>query len=456
MKPIPAFKSYDVRGRVGVDFDGDDAARIAVALLGIVGVGPIVLGRDARLSGDAILEAIGRALAAAGAEVVDLGVCATEEVASAVHRTDARGGLMITASHNPAEWNGLKLFGPGGGPLSAEDFSRLRRRAEAAAPSAFAAQARMADGNRLRSGYVAQILSAIDIMALPRLRALVDVGHGSAGAALLALRQGLREAGAPLEIFPLAAEPDGRFPHGVPNPLLPERRQRIATAIVEAGADLGVGLDGDGDRCFFFDETGAFLSGEHAVCLLAAVYLRAEPGAALVHDTRLVFAIEDEVARAGGRAVRARTGHAFLKREMKASGAPYGGELSGHHYFRDFMGADSGMVPWLSMLSLLGRTGSPLSTLAGRLRSRFPSSGEINFTVSDPAAVMNRVCDALAPEALEDDGFDGRALRFADWRFCLRPSRTEPYLRLTVETRGDARRLDSAIKDLTRRIAAHS
>ncbi len=439
MRTLTCFKAYDVRGRLGIDLDAGIAERIGRAFAGAMDATRVVLGRDCRASSAELSAAVAKGLVAAGAEVFDLGLCGTEEMYFATTHLGADGGLCVTASHNPLDWNGMKLVGRGSAPLDpATDMARIRALAETGAFPPDRPGGRILPAAGTRAAYVARVLSFVDPARLPPLTVVVNCGNGAAGPTVDAIAAALAAAGAPTRFVRMHHEPDGRFPNGIPNPLLPENRPATAEAVRAAGADLGIAFDGDFDRCFLFDHAGRFVPGEYVVGLLAEAFLAREPGAAIVHDPRVVWNTEDVIARAGGRAVMARTGHAFLKAAMRASGAVYGGEMSAHHYFRDFMACDSGMIPWLMVLDLIGRRGESLASMLAARIAAFPSSGEINFRHPDPAAAIAAVGAALGPEALAEDRTDGLSLAFAHWRLNLRPSNTEPLLRLNVEARGDA------------------
>ena len=435
MNPLSCFKAYDVRGRVGVDFDAPVARRIAQAFATELGAGRVVVGRDTRTSSGELADAVRDGLRRAGAEVCDLGLCGTEEVYFATDHFGADGGVMVTASHNPAEWNGLKMVRGGAAPLEAATFVAIRARAE---------EGRFTDGRRgdameaagAREAYVARVLSFVDPGAFRPLTLLVDAGNGAAGPSFDAVAAELGARGAALRFHRINHAPDGTFPNGVPNPQLPGNRAATGAAVVASGADMGVAWDGDFDRCFFFDAAGRFVPGEYVVGLLAGAFLAREPGAVIVHDPRVIWNTRDLVGAAGGRAVQARTGHAFLKQALRETGAVYGGEMSAHHYFRDFMCCDSGMIPWLLVAELVSRSGTGLGELVAARRRAFPSSGEINFAAADPEAAIGRVREGLAGGV--EDRMDGLSLSFADWRLNLRRSNTEGLLRLNIETRGEA------------------
>jgi phosphomannomutase len=353
----------------------------------------------------------------------------------AVTHFGADGGIEVTASHNPMDYNGMKLVRRGSAPLeTATGRAAIQRLAEGPAlPDLPGGRVTPAEG--ARAAYVERVLSFVDIAALRPMTILVNAGNGAAGPTFDAIAEALALRGAPLRFVRLHHDPDGRFPNGIPNPLLPENQPVTAEAVLAAGADMGVAWDGDFDRCFLFDEKGRFIPGEYIVGLLAEVFLAKEPGATIIHDPRVIWNTQDVVTRAGGRAVQARTGHAFLKQALRDTGAVYGGEMSAHHYFRDFMACDSGMIPWLLVAELVGRAGKPLSELLSDRIAAFPSSGEINFRLEDPGAAIARVEAAFADQTPARDETDGLSLAFADWRLNLRRSNTEPLLRLNVEGR---------------------
>ncbi len=428
------FKRYDIRGRLGIDLDEGTAHRIAGAFARVTGADAVVLARDCRESSPSLANAVAAGLMAQGVRVLDLGLAGTEEMYFATAHLGAGGGIMVTASHNPADYNGMKLVGPGAVPLEDTAFAQVKALADADPDRLPGGSIQDASGTR--AAYVARVAALVGPVG--PLRVLVNSGNGAAGPTLDALAEGLARNGAQLDLFRMHHAPDGGFPNGIPNPLLPENRPATEAAVQAAKADMGVAFDGDFDRCFLFDGQGGFLDGEHVVALLARAQLALHPGAAIVHDPRVIWAVEDAVRQGGGRSVLAPTGHVFLKAAMRDSGAVYGGELSAHHYFRDFMACDSGMIPWLLVAGLMTRSGRSLADLAASLRRNFPSSGEINFTVPDTAAMVARVRAALGPKARAEDWTDGLALDFGDWRLNLRASNTEPLLRLNVEARGDA------------------
>ena len=448
--PLTCFKAYDIRGRLGIDLDAGIARRIGRAFAQALGARSVALARDCRASSAELMDAVAEGLTAAGADVADLGLAGTEEMYHAVSHLGADGGICVTASHNPMDYNGMKMVRAGSAPLDAgTGLAAIRALAESGDFAQPPAPGRVMRAEGARAAYVGSVLSFVDVGALRPLTILVNAGNGTAGPTFDAIAAGLAARGAPLTFVRMDHEPDGRFPNGIPNPLLPENQPRTARAVVEAAADFGVAWDGDFDRCFLFDHEGAFIPGEYVVGLLADVFLAKDAGAAIVHDPRVVWNTRDVVARAGGRAVQARTGHAFLKQALRDTGAVYGGEMSAHHYFRDFVSCDSGMIPWLLVAELISRRGTGLRDLVASRRAAFPSSGEINFRLADPAAAVARVEAALAPVALSRDDTDGLSLVMGDWRLNLRASNTEPLLRLNVEARGDRALVEAGVEQVS-------
>ncbi|MEO8241337.1 MAG: phosphomannomutase [bacterium] len=444
---LTCFKAYDIRGRLGVDLDEKIAYRVGRAFVRALGAKKVVIGRDCRASSQVLAEAVTAAMLAEGAEVLDLGLAGTEEMYHANTHFGADGGITVTASHNPIDYNGMKMVRKGSAPLdAASGLTAIRTLAEADnfGPAQIGGQHRDVSV-QARSAYVETVLSFVDIAALAPLTILVNAGNGTAGPTFDAIAAGLERLGSPLKFVRMYHEPDSSFPHGIPNPLLPENRPPTAASVVAAGADLAVAWDGDFDRCFFFDHTGAFIDGEYIVGLLAEIFLAKEAGAKIVHDPRVVWNTRDVVAAAGGVAVQARTGHAFVKQVMRDTGAVYGGEMSAHHYFRDFVYCDSGMVPWLLIVELISRRLTSLADLVAGRKLAFPSSGEINYHLTNPAAAIARVRAIHEPQATNVDETDGLSLELGDWRFNLRSSNTEPVVRLNVESRGQAELLPSRV-----------
>lgn len=431
--PLKCFKAYDIRGRVPDDLNVDIAGRIGRAFCELLRPHSVVVGEDIRLSSPALADALAGGLAAGGAEVLRIGQCGTEEVYFATAHLKAGGGIMVTASHNPADWNGMKLVREGSRPVSGD--SGLDEIRELAESGRFSAPARPASVRTIDTfaAYLQHLLGYIDLPALRPLKVVVNAGNGGAGHVIDGIERFL-----PFSFIKLHHEPDGHFPHGVPNPLLPESRQATSEAVVAAGADFGVAWDGDFDRCFLFDEQGRFIEGYYIVGLLAQAMLSRTPGARIIHDPRLTWNTQDVVRGCGGIPVQSKTGHAFIKERMRAEDAAYGGEMSAHHYFRDFAYCDSGMLPWLLVAGIISATRKPLSALVAERIARFPCSGEINRAVRDPAAALRAIRERYAPTAIAVDETDGLSLEYPEWRFNLRLSNTEALIRLNVESRGDA------------------
>jgi phosphomannomutase len=448
--PMTCFKAYDVRGRLGPELNEDIARRIGRAFAETLGAARVVVGRDCRASSQLLSAAVIDGLLATGVEVHDLGLCGTEEMYFATTYLGACGGIEVTASHNPMDYNGMKMVGRSAAPLDpATVMPRIRALAESGAFAPRRSGGHVVDASTTRAAYVERVLSFVDVGALRPMTILVNAGNGAAGPTFDALADALAARGARLRFVRMHHEPDGSFPNGIPNPLLPENQPVTAKAVVAAGADFGIAWDGDFDRCFFFDHKGKFVPGEYVVGLLAQVFLAKEPGSTVVHDPRVQWNTQAIVAAAGGHAHASRTGHAFLKQALRETGAVYGGEMSAHHYFRDFMACDSGMIPWALIAELVSRTGQSLADLLESSRTAFPSSGEINFRVENAVAALELVEAAVAADCPAVERLDGLSLTFADWRLNLRASSTEPLLRLNIETRGNTTALDARVAQVS-------
>jgi len=441
---LNSFKAYDIRGRVPDELNEDLARRIGNATSQLLDLGPIVLGRDVRLSSPALQDALTAGITASGRDVIDIGLCGTEEVYFQTAHLRAAGGIMVTASHNPIDYNGLKLVREDARPISGDS-------------GLFTIRDDVANGNFVeakshgqvtqafdKSAYLAHLLSYLDHAALKPLKIVTNAGNGGAGLIIDGLAPHL-----PFDFIRMQHEPDGRFPNGIPNPLLPENRSATADAVRAHGADFGIAWDGDFDRCFFFDASGRFIEGYYLVGLLAKSLLAKHPGQKIIHDPRLTWNTIEMVQGAGGLPVQSKTGHAFIKERMRAENAIYGGEMSAHHYFRDFAYCDSGMIPWLLVASLVSRTGQSLSEMVEDRMRAYPCSGEINFRVSNAKASIERVIAHFAEFNPVLDHTDGFSADFGDWRFNLRSSNTEPLLRLNVEARGDAETMRSRTNEIS-------
>jgi phosphomannomutase len=430
---LACFKAYDVRGQIPNELDRDLVYRIGRAYAVWLKPKRVAVGYDIRLTSPDFAAALTEALNASGVDVVDIGMCGTEQVYFAVFHLALDGGIMVTASHNPMDYNGLKFVREEGKPISSD--TGLKEIERIVLDGTFGPETGAGKVEKVDTmpAYVPHLLSYVDEMALKPLKVVVNAGNGGAGRVIDRLEPHL-----PFRFVKLFHQPDGRFPNGIPNPLLPDRRKDIADAVLREGADVGIAWDGDFDRCFFFDETGRFIEGYYIVGLLAAQVLRKHPGAMIIHDPRLTWNTLEIVRELGGVAVQSKSGHAFMKEVMRREDAWYGGEMSAHHFFREFAYCDSGMVPWLLVLEMIGATGKSLSELVGERMRRFPASGEINRKLSEPAGeVIHRVRRVYEPGALRVDETDGLGLDFETWRFNLRMSNTEPLVRLNVESRGD-------------------
>ena len=440
MSELTCFKAYDIRGEISVNIDEDVAYRIGRAVAKHFSAKSIVIGFDARESSPAFAQAAARGVADAGADVLGIGMAGTEEMYWAVTEFGACAGIEVTASHNPINYNGIKIVKSRSRPLDdAVDFQAIKRLAETEAWTPPKSRGAILDrADDARSAYVNCALSFVDQSALHPLKIVVNSGSGAAGPTFDAIAKKLADQNVPLKFVRVHHEPDNKFPHGIPNPLLPQNHAATAEVVREVGANFGVAFDGDFDRCFFFDEFGAFVPGEYVVGLLASIFLEKEAGAKVVHDPRVIWNTQDIITSRGGVAVQSKTGHAFIKQTMRAHRAIYGGEMSAHHYFRDFAYCDSGMIPWLLMAELVSKSGLSLGDWVRDRFTEFPSSGETNFRVEDAGAAIDRVLAACRGDAVSLDETDGVSLAFKDWRFNLRRSNTEPLVRLNIESRGGA------------------
>ena len=440
---LKCFKAYDVRGIVPEELNEELAYRIGRAYAAVVQPRRVCVGRDVRPSGEGLVRALSEGLADAGVDVVDIGMVGTEQVYFATFHYGLDGGIMVTASHNPPEYNGMKFVRAGARPISGDSGLKeieAHAREGSFAPALVKGKVTKKD---IMDDYVEHLLGYVDVEKLKPFRIACNPGNGCAGPVLERLAPRL-----PFSLVTRFAEPDGSFPNGVPNPLLPENRAATAELVRESGADFGVAWDGDFDRCFLFDERGEFIEGYYIVGLLAQAVLRKHPGAIIMHDPRLVWNTVDIVESMGGRPFVWKTGHAFIKEKMREVDAAYGGEMSAHHYFRAFSYCDSGMIPWLLIAQLLSETGAPLSQLVAERIEKFPCSGEINRRLQDPEAALARLEATYKDKALRVDYIDGLSMEFDRWRFNVRKSNTEPLVRLNVETRGDRALLEEKTREV--------
>jgi phosphomannomutase/phosphomannomutase/phosphoglucomutase len=428
---IDCFKAYDIRGQIPNELNADICYRIGNATGAFLDANTVVVGRDMRLTSEEFADAVIKGLTDAGIEVLDIGLCGTEMVYFATAHLKADGGIMVTASHNPADYNGLKIVREEARPISGDTgLADIRKLAEGD-------DRRAAEGGKrsnvdILDDYIEHMLGYVDTTQLKPLKLVLNPGNGCAGIATDALEKHL-----PFEFIKLHNEPDGTFPNGIPNPMLLENQAVTSEAVLEHEADMGIAWDGDFDRCFLFDEKGTFIEGYYIVGLLAESILAKNPGGSVVHDPRLTWNTIEIVAAAGGKAVQSKSGHSFIKEKMRAVDGVYGGEMSAHHYFRDFSYADSGMIPWLLVAELMSSSGKSLSELVGERMAMYPASGEINRKVADAKATLQKLHEVYAPDALLVDDIDGYCFEFADWRFNIRMSNTEPVVRLNVESRAD-------------------
>jgi phosphomannomutase len=432
MPKLTAFKAYDVRGRIPDEINEALAYDIGRAYAAFVKPRNVAVGYDIRLSSPVLAAALKRGLLESGVDVLDIGLWGTEGVYFATFAENLSGGIMVTASHNPPDYNGMKLVREQSRPISSDtglkDMRTLIESGQLPARAIYAGTERKLD---VRQKYLDHLLSYVDRTRLRKLKVVVNAGNGGAGLIVDQLEPLL-----PFEFIKLHHEPDGTFPNGVPNPMLEENRAATTELIRKSGADVGLAWDGDYDRCFFFDETGQFIEGYYLVGLLAEVFLKREPAARIVHDPRVTWNTLDVVRRHGGDPVLCKSGHAFMKQKMREVDAVYGGEMSAHHYFREFSYADSGMIPWLLVLQTICERG-PLSRLVGERMRLFPASGEINRALSGEAkSVLARAEAHYKSAAVAIDYTDGLSMEFESWRFNLRGSNTEPLVRLNVESRG--------------------
>lgn len=436
-----AFKAYDIRGIVPTEVNEDMAYKLGRAFAQMLKAKTCVVGHDIRLTGESLSAAVVKGLREGGTDVIDIGQCGTEMIYFATAHLKTDGGIMITASHNPANYNGMKLVREGSRPISADtglkDIEKMVEEGSFPAASATGTYKK----HDIMAEYVDHLLTYIDVSALKPLKVVANPGNGGAGAVVKELAKKL-----PFNITFINEEPDGNFPNGVPNPILTQNRAATAQAVRDHKADVGIAWDGDFDRCFFFDEKAEFIEGYYLVGLLAQTFLQKNPGSKILYDPRLIWNTEAIIKENGGVPVRSKSGHAFIKECMRKEGVIYGGEMSAHHYFRDFTYCDSGMLPWLLVTELMCKTGKKLSELVEARMALFPCSGEINRKVEDADTVL-----AALKEKYKDgkqDFLDGISVDYDKWRFNVRKSNTEPVVRLNVETKGDKALMEAKTKEV--------
>ncbi|KAF1086060.1 Phosphomannomutase/phosphoglucomutase [Sporotomaculum syntrophicum] len=442
-----AFKAYDIRGKVPEELNEETAYRIGRAYVDLFKAKKVAVGYDVRTSSPTLVNALTKGLMESGCDVMDIGLCGTEQIYFATCYMELDGGIMVTASHNPQDYNGMKLVRSGARPISGDSGLNELMEKVIYAPYTPSLVSSAGLGEHIHQDimaeYVQHLLSYLDLSILSSFKVVVNAGNGCAGPVVDLLEQKL-----PFQFIKVNHEPDGTFPNGIPNPLLPENREVTAKAVQESGAHIGIAWDGDFDRCFLFDEQGNFIEGYYIVGLLAKFFLQRYPGGKIIHDPRLTWNTVELVRKHGGLPVLSKTGHAFIKERMRLENALYGGEMSAHHYFRDFAYCDSGMIPWLLVLEMMSRDGKYLSELIRERINRFPASGEINRVVAQPKEVMRCVEQKYAMGKPIIDRTDGLSMEFDTWRFNLRMSNTEPLLRLNVESRGDYNLLEQKTDEL--------
>lgn len=461
-RPITSFKAYDIRGELGVNLDEDIAYRIGRAFAQILASqrsqnqvsdsvnNSIVIGCDIRDSSETLKQATIRGIVDAGVDVIDLGMTGTEEVYFATSHYQALGGIEVTASHNPINYNGLKLVRESSKPISADSgLAEIQALAEQGS-FANSSQKGQVIEKFDKTAYVDHLMSFIDTDKLSPLKIVINSGNGSAGPTVDLIEQRLQQSGAPVEIIKIHHTPDGSFPNGIPNPMIIANRESTKQAVINHKADLGIAFDGDFDRCFLFDAQGEFVEGSYVVGMLAQAFLQKHDGATIVYDPRVLYNTEALIEEAGGKAVISKSGHSFIKQVMRESGAVYGGEMSAHHYFRDFFYCDSGMIPWLLTIELLSTTGKSLGQLVNERISAYPSSGEINFKLTQASSdeIITAIEAYFSPENPDKNTLDGLSLDFGDWRFNIRASNTEPLIRLNIETKGNEALLNEKIEEI--------
>ncbi len=446
MERINCFKAYDIRGKVPSELNPELAYKIGVAFTKLISAKKVVVGHDVRKSSESISQALIKGLTDSGVDVIDIGICGTEMIYFGTPALDADGGIMITASHNPPEYNGMKFVKKGSVPVGYD--TGLQEIEQMILENDLKMEQKKLGSitvQNIMPAFINNLKKFYKREKINPLRVVVNAGNGCAGLALDAIEKDL-----PIKMIKIFNEPDSNFPNGVPNPLLPENRKATIDAVLANKADLGVAWDGDYDRCFFFDEKGNFIEGYYIVGLLAKSILRTNPGENIVHDPRLVWNTVEVVKNSGGNPVLSKSGHAFIKQKMREVNAVYGGEMSAHHYFRDNAYSDSGMIPFLLTLQLISEESKPFSSLVEEMIRAYPCSGEINSTIENPAQKIQEIEKKYAGG--KTDYLDGASIEFDNWRFNLRMSNTEPIIRLNVESRGDIKLMEEKTEDLLKLI----
>lgn len=455
MAALTCFKAYDIRGELGTELNEDIAYRIGRAYGEFIRPKTIVLGGDIRLSSESLKLALANGLRDAGTDVLDIGVSGTEEIYFATFHLGIDGGIEVTASHNPMNYNGMKLVREGARPISGDTGLRdVQRLAEANQFAPVEAGKRGSyEKISVLDAYVDHLMGYIDLKNFTKpMKLVINSGNGAAGHVIDEIEKRFKLANSPLTFIKVHHEADGNFPNGIPNPLLPECRKDTSDAVRLHSADMGIAFDGDFDRCFMFDENAEFIEGYYIVGLLAEAFLNKEPGAKIIHDPRLTWNTVDVVSKAGGIPVMSKTGHAFIKERMREEDAVYGGEMSAHHYFRDFAYCDSGMIPWLLVAELLAVKGKTLSQLVTERMQAYPCSGEINYKVDNAKAIIAKIESLYDETCIKKEYIDGLSMEFSSYRFNIRTSNTEPLLRINVESRGDSAVLNTQLEFINKQI----
>lgn len=441
------FGAYDIRGVYPEEVNEELAYRIGRSFGKLFDAKKVAVGHDIRLSGPSLRDALIKGLTEAGCDAVDIGQCGTEMIYFATAHLKLDGGIMITASHNPKQYNGMKLVRRESRPISSDTgLKELEKTVMEGDFSPLSGPTGKVEKKDIMADYIDHLLTYVDVSRLQPLKIVVNTGNGAAGPIINELEKHL-----PFQMVKVYNEPDGNFPNGVPNPILQENREATAKVVRESGADVGIAWDGDFDRCFLFDEKGGFIEGYYMVGFLAQAFLRKFQGAKVIYDPRLVWNTIEIAEELGGTPVMCKSGHAFIKDRMRKENAVYGGEMSAHHYFRDFSFCDSGMIPWLLVLELISEAGRPLSALMQERMERYPVSGEINSKVADARAVLDKIEAKYGP-AGKVTKVDGLSIEYPQWRFNLRMSNTEPVIRLNVETRHDKKLLEEKTAELLKEI----
>ncbi|WP_151803298.1 phosphomannomutase CpsG [Acinetobacter guillouiae] len=437
MNKLTCFKAYDIRGKLGTELNAEIAYKVGRAYGQIYQPKTVVIGCDVRLTSEDLKQATIRGLNDAGVDVLDLGMTGTEEVYFAAFHLDVQGGIEITASHNPMDYNGMKLVRENARPISAD--TGLKEIQSLAESEQFIEVEKKGSTQKynILPEFIEHLLTYIDPSKIHPLKLVMNAGNGAAGHVVDAIEEKFKALNIPVEFIKIHNHPDGTFPNGIPNPILVENRDSTRNAVLIHHADMGIAWDGDFDRCFLFDEKGQFIEGYYIVGLLAQAFLLKQAGEKIVHDPRLVWNTLDIIEQYQGIAVQSKSGHAFIKDVMREHNAAYGGEMSAHHYFRDFAYCDSGMIPWLLAILVVSETQQSLSSLVEGMIERFPCSGEINFKVEDTQKTIQKIFDHFADLNPAIDQTDGVSLDFGAWRLNVRASNTEPLLRLNIESRAD-------------------